>query len=219
MSYIRKVISDQEKLVGVARAHWMYCVQGIVWFAVLSGIGFAAEYYLYAYAGLKAMSFHVDLGLVQFDERHTPIPWIFMAAGFAVFMPLFLVYISTEVGLTNDRVIHKKGLFFIHVEQTDLHDIEAEDISHGWFGWLFGYGRVRLDCRFVDDMYLPYMKNPYKFLKRLHVLRMKHPDLDYDEEALRVNIKGIEDRKRDAEERVRLKRFAVRLLSSFSKAS
>src|SRR5688572_16333837 len=40
MSYVHKLINDDEKLVGIARLHWIYVVQGLVWFFTLAGSGF-----------------------------------------------------------------------------------------------------------------------------------------------------------------------------------
>ncbi|MCB1839136.1 MAG: PH domain-containing protein [Alphaproteobacteria bacterium] len=219
MSYIRKVIGTDEKLLATFRPHWIYFLEAVICLVGLSAIGFLIEYYLYAFFTHNAYKFNVDLWLVTFTERNTPIPWIFVLTGLAVFIPLFLVYISTEVGLTNQRVIYKRGLIFIEVDQVDLEDIRAEHVIHGWFGWMFGYGRVRLDCRFVDDIILPAIRNPYRLVKASHTARMKHPLIEYGHDEFWSNMEQIEKLRDESRVRHKLKMLKEKMKGSFGKAS
>jgi len=198
MSYVAKVTGPEEKLISISRLHWIYPFEGMIWFLVMLVLGFVADYYLWVYAGSRGIGFELDFWVFHFDEMHTIIPWAFGAVGLAVFWPLFLKYVSTEVGLTDKRIIHKTGLVMIEVQQVDLEDIRAENVRHGWFGWLLGYGRLHLDCRFVDDLYLPAIKKPYKFVKAAHIARMKHPDIAYEEDDLSLDIARVESRREKA---------------------
>ncbi len=219
MSYIRKVISNEEKLLSIFRPHWIYPFEGLLWFVFLTVIGFALDFYLYQYFGLHAIRFRVDLWLIQFDEKNTPIPWAFMFCGFAVFWPLFLAYISTEIGLTNQRIVHKKGLIFIQIDQVDLDDIRAEHVFHGFLGWLLGYGRIRLDCRFIDDIWLPAIRDPYRLVKASHTARMKHPGIDYDADMLQTNLQQIDKRREEAQARQKIINFKEAVKRSFRRAA
>lgn len=191
MGYVRKVINADEKLLSISRPHWIYLFEGLLCFAILTIAGLVLDYYFYLYVGSHAIRFDIDLWLIQFNEIRTPIPWIFSFSGFAIFYPLFLAYISAEIGLTNQRIIYKRNLIFIEIEQVDLEDIRAEHVSHGWFGWLLGYGRIRLDCRFIDDVRLPAIRKPYKLIKAMHTARMRHPGIDYTDETLHKNLERI----------------------------
>lgn len=194
MSYVRKIINTDEKLLSVSRPHWIYLFEGIFWFISLTVIGFIADLYFYKYVGSHAVRFDIDLWIVQFNELRTPIPWCFSFTGFAIFYPLFLSYISAEIGLTNERIIYKHNLIFIEVEQVDLEDIRAEHVSHGWLGWLLGYGRIRLDCRFLDDVRLPAIRNPYRLIKTMHTARMRHPHIDFTDEMLNENLERLKQK-------------------------
>ncbi|HBR69700.1 MAG TPA: hypothetical protein DEA55_10035 [Rhodospirillaceae bacterium] len=195
MSYIRKVITNEEKLLSTFRPHWIYFFEGAFWFAGLTVIGFIADYYLYVYFGQHAVTFDIDLKYIHFSEMNTPIPWLFSFAGLAVFWPLFLLYISTEVGLTNQRIIHKRGLIFIEIDQVDLEDIRAEHVVHGWFGWLLGYGKIKLNCRFIEDVILPAIRNPYRLVKASHTARLKHPLIEYGQDEFRANMERIDQQR------------------------
>jgi hypothetical protein len=191
MGYVRKIMNADEKLLLIARPHWIYLFEGLLCFIGLTVIGLAADYYFYQYVGSHAVRFDIDLWIIKFNELNTPILWLFGFMGFAIFYPLFLAFVSAEVGLTNQRIIYKRNLLFIEVEQVDLEDIRAEHVSHGWFGWLLGYGRIRLDCRFVDDVRLPAIRKPYRLIKAMHTARMRHPDIDYTNEMLHANLEQI----------------------------
>lgn len=196
MSYVTKVLTKGEKLLYITRPHWIYLFEGIFWFLTFVSAGLFLEFYLQNYIPYgHAIRFHIDLKFIEFDERHTPIPWLFGLCGFALFWPLFLGYLTTEVGLTSQRIIWKKGLMFIEMEQVDLDDIRAEHVSHGLLGWLLRYGKIRLDCRFVEDISLPVMRNPYKLIKAAHVARMKHPDIEFDHNDLQRNLQRVDEQK------------------------
>jgi hypothetical protein len=219
MSYIRKVIGNDEKLLATFRPHWIYFLEGLLALGALSAIGFLIDYYLYAFFTHNAVKFNVDLYFLVFNERFTPIPWIFVFTGFAIFIPLFLVWISTEVGLTNQRIIHKRGLIFIQIDQADLEDIRGEHVIHGWFGWLLGYGRVRLDCRFVEDILLPALSNPYKLVKASHSARLKNPAIEYGHDEFWANMEKIERARSEAREKSKLNMLKQKMKGNFGKAS
>ncbi len=219
MGYIRKVTGANEKLVLITRLHGIYLFMAFFWFAAIAGLGFFLEYMLWHYAGSKIFTYELDLWFITFNQEHTPIPWMFTLAGFAVFWPLFTTYISTEVGLTDRRIIHKKGLVMIEVQQVELEDIRGEQVHHGWLGWLFGYGRIHFDCRFIDDVYLPAIRDPYRLVKAVHTARMRHDDIPYTRDDLDGDIIRIdEERIKAFKAREKLKRMARKTRRDFNAA-
>jgi hypothetical protein len=192
MSYIRKVIGDDESLLVLTRPHWIYLIEGLFWFLVFTAAGIVADFYFHLHFGITVVTFDVNLGPLHFDDKRNSFTLIMMSMGLAILWLLFLVYVGTEVGLTNRRIIYKRGFFFIRTEQTELADISAESVTHGWLGWLLKYGRIRLDCRFVDDMWLPAIKEPYTFLKSSHRARLEHPEIEYHKDDFIKNMDRIE---------------------------
>ena len=219
MSYIRKITGANENLVLTTRLHWIYLFEAIAWFVIIGGAGLLIEYALWHYAGSKVFTLEIDLKFIKFDQYHTPIPWMFGFAGFAVFWPLFTTYISTEIGLTNRRIIYKKGLVMIEVLQVELEDIRGENVNHGWLGWLLGYGRIHFDCRFIDDVYLPATRNPYRLVKAVHTARMRHDDIPYTVEQLDNDIIRIDTQRIEAfKAREKLKRLRLKIKRDFKRA-
>ncbi|MGH1457048.1 MAG: hypothetical protein ACRBDI_09725 [Alphaproteobacteria bacterium] len=223
MSYIRKVTGTNEKLILITRLHWIYLIESILWFAAITGLGIFIEYMLWKYAGSKilinSLLLNMDIWIFHFDQNHTPIPWMFALAGFAVFWPLFSTYISTEVGLTDRRIIHKKGLIMIEIQQVELEDIRGEQVNHGWLGWLLGYGRLHFDCRFIDDVLLPAIRDPYRLVKAVHTARMRHDSIPYTIDNLDGDIVRIDEQRIKAfKAREKLKRLGRKTKRDFDKA-
>lgn len=218
MSYIRRVVGANERLVLITRLHWIYPVEAVLWFLIMVGVGLLLDHYLWYYAGSKTTLF-IDLYFVKFDERSTPIPWMFAFIGLAIFWPLFLTYISTEIGLTDRRIIHKRGLILIEVQQVELEDIRGEQVHHGWLGWLLGYGRLHFDCRFIEDVYLPATRDPYRLIKAVHTARMKNEHVPYGMEDLENDIQRLDRQRVEAfKARYKLKKLGMMLKGDFTRS-
>tara|TARA_R110002095_G_scaffold56541_2_gene48465 strand:+ start:1355 stop:2026 length:672 start_codon:yes stop_codon:yes gene_type:complete len=222
MSRIPKIINQTEKLISLKRPHWIYLLEGVFWLLILTILGFVIDHFLYQYAGSRIganpLLLDVDLWFVKFDEDNTPIPWIFAFTGAAIFWPYFLIYISQEIALTDQRIIHKKGLIFVTIDQVDLEDIRAEHVYHGLLGWFIGYGSIRLDCRFIDDVHLPAINHPYQMVKASHNARLKHPLIDYDLDEFHTNIESIETKRQEMQRKEKLRRLKQKMKMNFRKA-
>lgn len=188
MNSIAKIACADEKVLVVTRPHWIYLVEGFFWFGALTLLGFVADYYQFRFMQAYGIDFDLSFWKFRMTEDTMIAPWLFALMGFMIFWPLFSTYIATVVGLTNQRVIIKRGLLFVEVEQVDMENIDAETVHHGMLGWMFGYGRVYLDCRFVGDVWLPAIRQPYKLLKTMQIAKKKHPEMPYNAETLEDNI-------------------------------
>lgn len=206
MSYIRKIIPPQDKLIAIYRPHWIYILEGILWMAAFWYGGFYLDRLMISMDPEYAILFDIDLLGKHFSHNHTPILWLSLAIGFAVFWPLLLGYISSEIGITEHYVIRKKGIFFIEVDQIDMDDIRAEHVKNGWLGWILGYGRVELDCRFMDDIPLPTISNPYRMVKNIHIARYKHPNINYGDKDIDSHMNRINNEQRKSSLKNMIKR-------------
>lgn len=221
MSYIRKVIGHNERLVLLTGLHWIYALEAVLWFGIISGVGFILDRFLKNYWGFEIIGYDVDLIYWQISAKYTQMPIFFGLMGFAVFWVLLLKYLTTEIGLTDRRIIHKRGLIMIDVQQVELEDIRGEFVHHGWLGWLLGYGRIHFDCRFIDDIFLPATRDPYRLVKAVHTARMKsekipHYDVgDLEKDVIRIDQQRIEAFKSHE----KLKRLALITKKEFKNSS
>jgi hypothetical protein len=169
MSFIAKhIVGSDERLIGVARPHWIYIFIGGFWAVVILYIGA----WLHQTADVYGVIGHFDEPIILYGRDFGPRGlWLggaFMATSAGIFLVFLVEYLSTEVGLTTKRVIRKTGLIAVEVQEIAIEEIESARIRHGWLGTWLGYGAVYLDCRFVGDVALPTIRRPYGFLHALH---------------------------------------------------
>lgn len=178
MAYVEHLINRDEKLVGIARLHWIYVLKGLVWFVVLAWLGAASE--ALVMRTIAATNAAVESVVVL--PRFTILSdWLMSLAqsvnsvqagiGLLIFAMHVLKVWVTEVALTDRRVIYRKGLFSVKVAQIDLEEIRGERLDFGMFGRFLRYGRIKLDCRFVGDVRLPAIAHADTFIKALHHYR------------------------------------------------
>lgn len=191
MSHIPRIINAEEKLLLIARPHWIYLLQGLLWTLLLFAAGLAADDYLALHLADSCHQVYVNLGFMQYTQSPFCFRWVLAAMGLAMLWVFIVTYLSVEIGLTDQRIIYKKGLFFIEVEQVGLEDVHGEEVFHGLFGWLLGYGKVRLECRYIGEIWLPALGKPYRLIKAMHIARLHHNGIPYDHHDLSRNMDRI----------------------------
>lgn len=181
MAYIEKLISDDEELLVLARVHWFYTFQGLMWFLLPFFLWVAFEAYVFLDSDIKKAPL-----LVQSFEI---IGYVFAAlsvAGAVIFLFSFIHQCTAEVALTTRRVIYKTHWIFVNIRELDLEEIKAAHIDNGWMGRFLDYGHVFLDSRFVDNLQIYTTRHAYDFVKRVNKARevAKHgPVRDFLEES------------------------------------
>lgn len=175
-SFIRHIRDSNEHILVLARIHWIYTFTGFLWFAVFVLAGMWLDQLLWNYFGSSIPFSAQDILGLRLGPK-TPIMTIMLGAtGAMIFLIHWVKVLGTEVGVTDQRIIYKSGLIFVEVEELDIIEIRAEHIEHGFFGRFLGYGHLRLDSRFVGDVYLPAMKRPHRIVKAIHTVRKKIRD-------------------------------------------
>ena len=72
----------------------------------------------------------------------------------------FLKLKFLEQGLTNKRVVLKRGIISRKTEEMKLKSIETVAIDQGIIGRLFGYGTIRITGRGVSDVVFRNVADP-----------------------------------------------------------
>ena len=174
MRFLRGVMEQGEHPICRTGLHPIYLVAGFMWFAALSAIGWIADYNLWVRFGAYIPAYEINNQYLHIAFAPGMIGWFFTACGAYILAGEFIKFISTSVVMTTKRLLYKRGLIKIKFDATDIGDILGVHIDQGWFGQFFGYGKVHLDCRFIEDVYIPYVKNPYGIMKALQKARAAH---------------------------------------------
>lgn len=172
MSYIKNILGKHERLVSMTRLHWIYILEGVFWLVLFIGLGLSYDHLLYRYGGMRGYIHDLFAGYaLPFVVPFSPLAVTSFVIGIYLFWILLLKYICTEIVLTDRRLIFKQGLIRVEIEETDLSEVHAEHIRHGLLGYFLGYGRVHLDCRFVDDIFLPAIRKPMKLVRAIQTVK------------------------------------------------
>jgi uncharacterized membrane protein YdbT with pleckstrin-like domain len=176
MDYIRQSLSDDEELIHVAEFHWMYNVQAV--FNVIFGfvlsvalIIFAVKYQPIMFgdplpAGAsfitKVQALHPGIKILAF--------FIFVM-GVLKFVQMMIVKATTEIGVTDIRLVYKRGLVARIVGEINIDRVEGVNVLQGILGRLFGYGRVMVRGMGVGEVVLPPVEQPIRFKKAIEKAR------------------------------------------------
>lgn len=101
------------------------------------------------------MAAWIALGLITFG-----LTWLL-----ALYEYLKLRHI--EQGVTNKRVILKKGIISRHTEEMKLGSIETVEIDQGLWGRLFGFGTVKVTGRGTSDVLFKGIDDPMSVKRRI----------------------------------------------------
>jgi hypothetical protein len=167
MAFISKILSENEKLIGIARVHWIHVAKGA---ACLLAPALAWSILVQLLA--KYVYYNIPAPLA--DALHLILYYAFCGfelVGIMLFVLAALHFLTTEMALTSKRVIYKTGWLFVKVKEVDLEEIKAADIDTGWFGRFLNYGYLILDSRFVGTVNLASISHPYGFLRLLNTVR------------------------------------------------
>jgi uncharacterized membrane protein YdbT with pleckstrin-like domain len=100
------------------------------------------------------------------------IVWIVLAIptfGVTLFLALWewLKLRSTELGVTNRRLVIKKGIISRNTEEMKLSSVETVEIIQGVPGRILGYGNVKITGRGISDLLFRNVDDPMEMKRRI----------------------------------------------------
>jgi Bacterial PH domain len=118
---------------------------------------FPAFYFVAAWGVLLASV----LWILLVDANGYGSLWIGMVlVGLAAFLGILVPIWTTEIGLTNQRFIFKRGLLWRSTQELQLRAIEEVNLDQGLLGRLLNFARLELRGTGVDDIRLPALADP-----------------------------------------------------------
>ncbi|MCR6644007.1 MAG: PH domain-containing protein [Terricaulis sp.] len=90
----------------------------------------------------------------------------FLIGIYLFFRDVFFL-VSTELALTNRRLIYKTGLLHRRTSDLVLNSIETVRISQDFWGQLFAYGRVQVFGTGSEVWTTPLISNPVRFRRAI----------------------------------------------------
>jgi len=177
MLYVQQSLAPGEEILMGARFHWMYTVQAVFWILFGMAIGIAIGYgAIWWTVSGEIKAIYGDLPqdvyakawhqVVMQHGGYLKILWAqhpalrfsilgFFLLGLFFFAHLMIVKATTEIAITNERIIYKKGLIARHVGELGVDRIEGVSVSQDVWGRVWGYGTVIIRGMGVGEVILP----------------------------------------------------------------
>ena len=124
MSYLDQVLQDDEEVIAMGRMHWVVYVRGLV----LLAVG----------ALVMALRFVDGPAEIIFDM----VALLVLFYGFAELVRMWIEKWTTEIAVTDRRVIHKRGLIRRETGEMNMDKVESVVVDQTILGRLLGYGSI-----------------------------------------------------------------------------
>lgn len=179
-NYIQESLTENEDLVHLGRFHWMYNVQASfnIVFSVALAIGllyFATVYVQpHMLSNAEAVSYEDLNPLEKIQALHPGVrilAFFVVVLGLLKFAHMMIIKATTEIGITNKRLIYKRGLVARYVGEMNIDRIEGVNVLQGVLGRIFNYGRIMVRGMGVGEVILPPIDDPIKFRRAIEHAR------------------------------------------------
>ncbi|HYL32725.1 MAG TPA: PH domain-containing protein [Stellaceae bacterium] len=127
MSYLQRILQPGETLRYVGRLHWIVYLPGLALFAVVVVL---------------------SLAIVAAGQFGNAVPYLLMAlvvlmlASLLTLMAAAVRRWTTEIAVTDRRVIFKRGLIRRHTIEMNMDKVETVDVDQSLAGRILGYGDI-----------------------------------------------------------------------------
>ena len=145
MSYIRNSLGANETVHYIAHFHWIH--------------------YVLAYG---ALILSMIAGIWSYANTEYPLIALMPPIiGVIVFLAIMVPIWTTEIGVTNQRVIYKTGFISRQTSELQLGSVEEVKLHQDVLGRIFGYGKIEIHGTGEEQIYLPSLGNPLELRKAL----------------------------------------------------
>jgi uncharacterized membrane protein YdbT with pleckstrin-like domain len=181
MLYIQQSLGPDEELVHVGHFHWMYTVSAflnILWGLVTCILILAASVYVTANFSLPMiprLDVPPDASWITMIRALHPgikiMSFFFFIMGLLRFASMMIIKVTTEIAITNMRLVYKRGLVARYVGEISIDRIEGVNVLQGVLGRILDYGRVMVRGMGVGEVVLPPIADPVSFRKAIDKAR------------------------------------------------
>jgi hypothetical protein len=127
-SYVSSILQPGERVLSVGRLHWIIYMEAVIAF-ILSVVCF--------WVSQDASEEMMELGSWVFGL-------ILLAASVLIAAKAWFDQWTTEIAVTNRRVIYKRGFIKRHTVEMNMDKIESVTVSQSILGRALGYGTIHI---------------------------------------------------------------------------
>jgi hypothetical protein len=176
MLYVQQSLGPDEELVHVGKFHWMYTVGAFM--SILWGLVTSIMIMFAAYKGYEMLGYlKEDVGFLSAIKIIHPgirgVAFLFFVLGLVKFAHMMVIKVTTEIAITNNRLVYKRGLVARHVGEISIDRIEGVNVLQTILGRIFDYGRVMIRGMGVGEVVLPPIEDPIKFRRAIEEAKLR----------------------------------------------
>lgn len=179
MLYVQQSLGPDERLVHIGRFHWYYNI------AAFTGVAWGAAFAIGIIAGAIAVELHTGMKLgaplegsdtwydliVKLHPGIKIVALIMFVMGLLKFAHMMIIRATTEIAVTSNRIIYKRGLVARYVGEISIDRIEGVNVAQSVMGRILNFGNVIIRGMGVGEVILPPIADPIKFRKAIEYAR------------------------------------------------
>lgn len=189
MLYIQQSLNPDEEIVRVGHFHWWYTFNALLWIVMGVAALLAILYGGYYWEVMQFMKSHYpnvpdELKTRAWDESVSRMGGVLSIikglhigiklAAFGCLVICLLAFVqkmvikaTTEICLTSNRLVLKRGVVSRFVEEISVDRIEGVDVFQGVLGRILGFGQISARGMGVGEIFLPLIEEPVDFKKAI----------------------------------------------------
>jgi uncharacterized membrane protein YdbT with pleckstrin-like domain len=154
MGYVQHVLQPGETVLQKGRLHWFIYGRAILFLIIACAIA--------------ALYFQTTDPTMQIVALIAGGLFLALAVLFAIAAGIRRY--STELAVTDHRIIYKTGVFSRHTMEMNRAKVESIDVDQSFFGRIFGYGTIRVRGTGGSLEPLPNIQDPLTLRSRITVV-------------------------------------------------
>lgn len=189
MRYVQQSLSPNEEIVRIGQFHWWYDFRAYSWvfygLVIMCGVLYGGYYWdvsQFMRTEFSGLPQHLQSAawadtvkqkggfftiIANLHWTLKIIAFMGLAFGLSVFAKMMVIKHTTEICLTSDRLVLKRGIIARYVAEISVDRIEGVDVFQGIFARLLGFGYVSVRGMGVGEVRLPQIANPIDFRKSI----------------------------------------------------
>lgn len=174
MLYIQESLGNNEEILSLGDFHWMHEVRAVfnIFFGIVMAmiVMFGGVLLFYKLGRIPPqMNFQQAIGYLPLTLKI--FAFMMFIIGIQSFARMMVEKATTEMAVTNMRIIYKKGLLNRRVAEISVDRVEGVVVLQSVLGRIFDYGQVIVRGMGVGEVRLPAIKKPIEFRKAVQDAR------------------------------------------------
>ncbi len=170
MLYVQQSLGPDEELIYVGKFHWMYTVaafMSIFWGMILAVLIMVAAWRGYILFDQIPSNTGFFRTIPVIHPAVRLLSFLVFVLGVLKFAHMMVIKATTEIAVTNNRLVYKRGLISRQVGEMNIDRIEGVNVLQTILGRLFNYGRIMIRGMGVGEVILPPIEDPIGFRRSI----------------------------------------------------